>query len=397
MTYNQYILKRKLEAIFIFPFIVIGQCIALLQPQKKSYNIFFFFPFYHTGGAEKVHAQIAQAIGNKNCIIYFTRKSADTTFLQEFIQSSCTIKDISKFTDNKWLYFLNLIYRGIIITYINKQKQSPIVFNGQCNFAYKISPWVKTSIKQFELIHSFNSFSWIRIPFLPFIHSTIMISKVRIDNHLQQYAQLKVPANYHQKIKYIANGINLPTNYTNKDVSTPLKILYVGRGTAEKRVHLVATIAEELHQLNKDITVTLVGNVATAIPNQLKNNCIFKGNIDNENLLADLYKQAHILLITSNTEGFPIVVMEAMAYGCAIIATPVGDIPIHITNTVNGFVANTINDEQIVVEQMVAFIQQLNQQRNLLAAISNNNITYAQEHFNIKTFQQQYLTLLNNT
>ena len=46
----------------------------------------------------------------------------------------------SKFTDHKEFYFLNLIFRGIVSGYINKQKEKPIVFNGQCNFGYKISP-----------------------------------------------------------------------------------------------------------------------------------------------------------------------------------------------------------------------------------------------------------------
>ena len=43
-------------------------------------------------------------------------------FFEEFQRTGCEIKDISKFTDNKWLYFLNLIYRGIISGYINQSE-----------------------------------------------------------------------------------------------------------------------------------------------------------------------------------------------------------------------------------------------------------------------------------
>ena len=167
--YKLFLIKRVIENIFIYPFILIGRLIARLYPLKKEYRIFFFFPFYHTGGAEKVHAQIAEATGGEDCIIYFTKRSSDKRFFEDFKNSRCQIKEISGFTDNKWLYFFNLIYRGIITGYINKQKQPPVVFNGQCNFAYKISPWIKRQIRQFELIHSLNSFSYIRIPFIPFI------------------------------------------------------------------------------------------------------------------------------------------------------------------------------------------------------------------------------------
>ena len=86
MKFWHYILKRKIENIFIFPFIIIGRLIAFFSPLKKEYHIFFFFPFYHTGGAEKVHALITQATRNKNCIIYFTRKSVDDNFKNDSIK-----------------------------------------------------------------------------------------------------------------------------------------------------------------------------------------------------------------------------------------------------------------------------------------------------------------------
>ena len=133
--YRLLLIKRFIEDIFIFPFILLGRLAASKYPLKKEYRVFFFFSFYHTGGAEKVHAQIAAATGGNDCIIFFTRKSDNDRFLNDLKNTGCEIKDISKFTDNKWLYFLNLIYRGIITAYINKQKLTPVVFNGQCNFS----------------------------------------------------------------------------------------------------------------------------------------------------------------------------------------------------------------------------------------------------------------------
>lgn len=392
MKYRHYILKRKIENIFIFPFIIIGRLISFFNPLKKEYHLFFFFPFYHTGGAEKVHALIAQATGNKNCIIYFTRKSVDDNFKNDFEKSGCDIKDISAFTDNKWLYFLHLIFRGIITGYINNQINKPIVFNGQCNFAYKISPWVNKDIKQIELIHSFNTFSWIRIPFIPYIYKTVMISKVRIGNHLDQYKNIQVPATFNYRITYICNGIELPKEAITKDDTTPLKVLYVGRGTPEKRVHLFAAIAAAVQHINPHITFTIVGDVEGVIPNHLKEHCIIKGNISDKNELAMLYQESHVLLITSNTEGFPLVVMEAMAHGCAIVATPVGDLPLHVQNE-NGFITSTIAPEK-VVDEMTQYILQLSNDKHHLGIMSSNNIEYAKEHFDINVFNKKYQDLI---
>ena len=396
MKFTHYILKRKIEGIFIFPFIVIGRLIAFVNPLKKEYNIFFFFPFYHTGGAEKVHALITQSVGNNDCIIYFTKKSTDDTFLPDFQKSGCAIKNIAVYTDNKWLYFLNLIYRGMVTSYINKQQNKPVVFNGQCNFGYKISPWIKEEIKQVELIHSFNTFSWIRVPFLPYISSTVMISKVRIEDHLQQYKNIGIPSSFYNKIMYISNGIKLPEILAAKDFEAPLKVLYVGRGTPEKRIHIVAKIAERIRRTNPEITFTIAGNVKGAIPENLKQYCILKGNISDEKKLALLYQQSHILLITSNTEGFPMVVMEAMAYGCIVIATPVGDIPFHVRNEVNGFTTNGVVDEKIVVNEMIHCIQKVDSNKNQLQKISLNNIEYAKKHFDIEVFNEKYRALLKN-
>lgn len=393
--YLLYIIKRWIEDVVMFPFIILGKLIAMIKPLDKEYDTFFFFPFYNIGGAEKVHSQIVQALGNEKCIIYFTRKSRNAQFYDEFAASGCVMKDISRYTDNKFLYPFNLIYRGIISYHINRQKKKPIVFNGQCNFAYKLSPWVKKNIRQIELIHSFNSFSWIRLPFLPFFHQTIMISRVAINDHLEQYKKLGVPEKYSERIRYIGNGIKIEGNPPPK---TPgrLQALYVGRGTPEKRVHIVAKIAEANRQKDKETTFLLVGDADKTIPAALHQYCIFHPYESDENKIRAIYDQSDILMITSNTEGFPMVVMEAMARGCAIIATPVGDLPVHIKNGVNGFLITTVHNEAQVVSEAVEYIQRLRSDPTLRQQIAGNNIKYAGENFSIATFQRNYAELFKS-
>ncbi len=386
MKFAGYMIKRKIENIFIFPFILVGRLLAKLDPLQKDYDTFFFFPFYHTGGAEKVHALIAKATGNPSCIIFFTRRSVDETFLQEFIVSGCEIRDISKYTDNKWLYFLNLIWRGKITGYINNQRKKPVVFNGQSNIGYKITPWIDQSIKQVELIHSFNSFSWIRIPFLPFINQTIMISKLRIEEHLQQYKQLDIPQDYGNKINFIQNAIELPAEACNKSFSNGIKVLFVGRGTPEKRPELFIRIAKELPQLH----FTLAGDMPEAILIDLPANLSAPGNIDSAEQLHKLYCEHHILIIPSSTEGFPIVLMEAMARGCAVMATPVGDIPYHI-NEQNGYLFSSI-DPKMVVREAEDWLENIAIEQ--LQAISVTAKEYAFKNFSIDLFNQQYKTIL---
>lgn len=393
--YRLYIIKRQIEDVIMFPFILLGKIIAMFQSNKKEYDIWFFFPFYHVGGAEKVHAQVAQALGNSNCIIYFTRRSHNDLFHEQFKSSGCTIKDISGYTDNKFIHFVNVIYRGIIAHRINRQQKRPVVFNGQCNFGYKISPWIKKRIPQVELIHSFNSFSWIRIPFLPFIHQTVMISKVRIENHLQQYRTLNIPARFNNRIRYIGNGIPIVGRPPLKTHST-IRVLYVGRATSEKRVHLVAEIAKAFKQTDPDAEFMFVGDAENILPQELHQYCLFHPFESDENKVRALYDAADILMIVSNTEGFPMVVMEAMARGCAIVATPVGDLPLHIKNEVNGFIFTTVDDENRLVAEGVEYIRRLKADTALRQSILANNIYYAETHFSLENFNKNYIELISS-
>lgn len=386
MKFSEYIIKRKIENIFIFPFIMFGRILAKLDPLPQEYNIFFLFPFYHTGGAEKVHALISKAAGNENCIIFFTRKSADKRFLHDFSASGCEIRDISTFTDNKLLFFLNLIWRGKITGYINNQKKKPVVFNGQSNFGYKISPWVDQSIKQIELIHSFNTFSWIRIPFLPFISQTVMISKLRIEEHLLQYKSIHVPSEYNKRINFIQNAIELPAELCNKSFTNGVKVLFVGRGTNEKRPELFVSIAKELLQLQ----FTLVGEMPDNILSDLSSNIKALGNIQDVDQLHKIFCEHHILIIPSLTEGFPIVLMEAMANGCAVMATPVGDIPYHI-NENNGYLFSSIAPVKVINEAK-AWLENITVEQ--LQSLSATAKEYAFKNFSIDLFNQQYKAIL---
>jgi len=393
MLFKTYILKRRIEGFFIYPFIIIGRLLSVVKPQSKEYENYFFFPFYHTGGAEKVHSLITQSVRGQNSIVIFTRRSVDKKFYNEFTNSGCAIKDISRFTDNKFLYFLNLIYRGIMSGYINKQKERPLVFNGQCNFAYKISPWIKTGIPQVELIHSFNTFSWIRIPFLPFITQSIMISRVRIEDHLRQYKKLKIPKEYYSRIRYIINGIALPEGLKKKNYTGQVKVLYVGRGTEEKRVQLIADIAKNVLEKELPVEFVLIGDVQEAIPAALVKYCHLLGHKSDDQEISQEYEKAHIVIITSSTEGFPMVIEEGMARECAVLATPVGDIPIHVKNGENGFLFSSVTDETLIVKEGVDFLTLLVNDRELLQRMGQKNGEYARLHFDIENFNKSYQQL----
>ena len=396
MKFRLLLWKRMVEDVLMLALILLGRLIAKVRPLRKQYDVFFFFPFYHTGGAEKVHSLIAKATGGENCIIFFTRKSHNTTFYQTFAETGCEIRDISRYTDNKLLYFLNIIFRGIVTGYINWQIKQPVVFNGQSNFGYKISPWVAKSVKQVELIHSISNFSYIRMPFLPFIEKTVMISVEKIKEHLILYRKFGIPEQYDAKINYIANASEFDSISLRDKIYSDVTVLYSGRATAEKRSHLVTEIAKRVHAANAAIQFVMVGDEFANLRTAETSFVQFKGNIADQNELKAAYLQSHVLLITSSTEGFPLAVIEGMAYGAAIVATPVGDLPVHIRENQNGFLFSSVQDEEKIVQEGAEYILRLADNKALLKEIAANNIQYAQDNFSFRKFAEAYQQIIHH-
>ncbi|HSQ38897.1 MAG TPA: glycosyltransferase family 4 protein [Anaerolineales bacterium] len=64
---------------------------------------------------------------------------------------------------------------------------------------------------------------------------------------------------------------------------------------------------------------------------------IFVGAFTSREELTRIMDGTDIFLLSSILEGQPLVIVEAMAYGCPIISTNVGGIPELITDGVNGF------------------------------------------------------------
>jgi glycosyltransferase involved in cell wall biosynthesis len=364
-----------------------------LKNNINNSGLFFFFPFYHIGGAERVHIDILKTISDKKPWVFITNQSENDAFSSEFSKYA-KIFDISSFCGKyRW------ITKKIISNKINKTNY-PVTFACNSHFYYNLIPSLNKKVRCTDLVHAFSdkgilaAEDW-SLPRIDRLNNRIFISKRTIQDLKEQYAKNKVPLSYLNNIQYIPNQVYVPKAYEEKTHRDILNALYVGRGTNEKRVHLIAEIAMQCSLLNLPIKFELVGNVKSSINSKYYPYLNFTGEIKEADILLEKYKEADILLITSFREGFPMVVMEGMANGVVSLCTNVGDIPAHITNQLNGIII-TSQQEPEIVTSFINEIKNLCSDRKKLSAISKKAYEYANINFSYEKFRLHYRELLLN-
>lgn len=110
-----------------------------------------------------------------------------------------------------------------------------------------------------------------------------------------------------------------------------LELLCVGRLITTKRVDVAIRAVDLLRRHGFPSRLTIVGDGVArvdleALVDELDVNAAvrFEGWIDDVTRLRNFYRSAFALLFPSEDEGIPLVVMEAMAAGLPIVATPSG-------------------------------------------------------------------------
>ena len=81
----------------------------------------------------------------------------------------------------------------------------------------------------------------------------------------------------------------------------------------------------------------------------------FLGNLDRHGVLPDLYASADAFVYASETETLGLVILEAMASGLPVIATPVGGVGVNLRHMMNGlaFKAGDVNSLAAEMERIV--------------------------------------------
>lgn len=360
----------------------------------KQAEIVCFFPYYQTGGAEKVHLNIVKALAPKNVCVIFTLNSATSNFRAQFYNNAHCI-EINPILNKRNAFVSSCLKKGIYNA-INTSKKCKTVFGCNATYFYQILPFISDKITRIDLFHAFStpdSRELEVINSITYIDKRVVITANTKKDLLAIYNNNGINEKHHKAILILQNGIAITNQiFVPKEYST-IKIGFVGRWSDEKRPELFLEIAKRMQSLPYDVAFYMVGiGMKSNIGIISDAGVTFLGEITNETELNIFYQQLSFLLITSVYEGFPMVIMESMAQGVISISTNVGGIREHITSGVNGILIDAETNEAIVAD-FVNAIEQLVKNNEKRQVISKNAFQYAQNVFDLNSFNENYKKL----
>jgi glycosyltransferase involved in cell wall biosynthesis len=163
-----------------------------------------------------------------------------------------------------------------------------------------------------------------------------------------------------RRCEAVTNGLDLEM-FRTSDVPVQQTVRIVGLGylLAVKRWDRVLRAARVLKQRNLDCTIDIIGGgpLKDALQRQAQELDVadrvrFENHTDD---VPAVLAASSFTVLTSDTEGYPNAVMEAMACGRAVVATSVGDLPRLVDDGETGFLVGP-GDEPMLVDRMARLI-----------------------------------------
>jgi len=196
--------------------------------------------------------------------------------------------------------------------------------------------------------------------------------------------ELKVPMS---KIEIVINGVPEPTQLRRSPVSGAVQhVLFLGNLTERKGVSDLMKALALLNTSASRLKVSLVGggDVAAyrAKARILRIDSIVQvlGWADQREA-SQLLANSDVLILPSYDEGLPLVILEALANGVAVICTPVGEIPNVLTDGVNAVFVQPGD-----VPGMATTLKSLLEQPALREKIERNGRDIYERQFSVDKF-----------
>jgi glycosyltransferase involved in cell wall biosynthesis len=275
------------------------------------------------------------------------------------------------------------------------ESQAPCVYVPNYDYEYScVSPKLSDKIIILGIIHSDDPLHYEHFGRLGNYWNHI----VAVTRHISEKTRAMNPA-IAKRLSIIPYGIPIPAEVEERsfEASRPIKIVYSGRLVeSQKRISQLPKIFQLLQERNIPFEATIVGDGIER--ERFIQSCEFwinrgivrwKGILPNEEVQV-LYEEQDAIILTSEFEGLPVSILEAMARGCVPVCMEIpSGLPELIQNGQNGFLVPQ-GDIHGFADRL-AELQVNPNQRKMLSDCARSSI---RKDYEIGTMSRSYLSLI---
>jgi glycosyltransferase involved in cell wall biosynthesis len=190
-----------------------------------------------------------------------------------------------------------------------------------------------------------------------------------------------------ERVDIVINGVPEPAlARTPREPGVPKRVLFLGNLSERKGVSdlLQALARPGFDAAPLEVVLAGGGDVAgyTAKAQALGVGGLvrFAGWCDQQQV-AELMAQSDVLVLPSYDEGLPLVILEALAHGVAVVCTPVGEIPAVLSDGVNALFVDP-GDIDGIAERL----QRVLREPGLLETLGRNGRAIYERQFSLSRF-----------
>jgi glycosyltransferase involved in cell wall biosynthesis len=174
---------------------------------------------------------------------------------------------------------------------------------------------------------------------------------------IREARQYRIPE---EKLALIPFGANIPDpgldvaqhrNFDNVARTKKIDLLFVGKDWLRKGGPIAVQVATHLREQGFDAVLHVVGTTISNMPDYIKfYGLLDKNDPDDWKLLDSLYRNCHLFIFPSSSEGSAIVPREASAYGMPTLAYRIDGLAGAVENGISGVLLELGSNANVFVD-----------------------------------------------